>query len=404
MKEHLRKEDIYIMVSMPRRLFLLGCVILGIIGCTGKDSAKKSNGVKIGLIGPLSGGSAPLGLSFRNGVQMATEEINISGGILGEKIELLIRDDEAKNEKGALIIQELLDKEKVNLVIGPINTGVADAATKYSNRRKIPHFISVSSGAKVNELFSEFPANYVFRFAVSDEIQSAMIVKEAIGKRKFKKPAILCDDTNFGQAGRERLEKELAAFKIVPVFIGKFKLKDTDMTAQLQRAKAASADVILAYGLGAEMAAVSNSMEKIGWKVPIIGAWTLSMPNYVTNAKANAEGTSMPMSFMEAATRSAKEKSFLESYYKRFNEKPIPSALAAVQSYDAIYLFKQAVEQAQSLDGTKVKLALQNLEKPFVGVTGTYNKPYTATDHEALKVEHLRMGVIRGGVVVPAYD
>jgi branched-chain amino acid transport system substrate-binding protein len=389
------------MLTLSRRLFFLSFLILGLTACTGKNSGGEKEQVKIGLIGPLSGGSAPLGLSFKNGVQMAVDEINSGGGILGKKIDLLVRDDEAKNEKGALIIQELLDKEGVSMVIGPINTGVADAATKYSNRRKVPHFISVSSGAKVNELFSEFPDNYVFRFAVSDEIQSTIIVKEAITNRKFKKPAILCDDTNFGQAGRERLEKHLAKANVAPVFIGKFKLKDTDMTAQLQQAKAAGADVILAYGLGAEMAAVSNSMEKIGWKVPIVGAWTLSMPNYVINAKNNAEGTSMPMSFIEAATHTDKEKNFLESYYKKFNEKPIPSALAAVQSYDAVYLFKQAVEQAQSFEGAKVKAALENLEKPFIGVTGTYNKPYSTADHEALKEEHLKVGTIKGGVVVP---
>ncbi len=376
---------------------LLGLVFGALLSCT----AKNSNELKIGVMGPMTGGTAPLGISFRNGVQLAADEINASGGLLGKKIALVVRDDESKNEKGAQIVQELLDKEKVSMIVGPVNTGVADASTKYSNQRKVPHFISVSAGAKVNELFAEFPENYVFRFAVSDEIQSSVIAHQAISVRKYKRPAILCDDTNFGQAGRERLEKRLNLLGVKPVYVGKFKLKDTDMTAQLQQAKAAKADVLLAYGLGPEMASVSNSMEKIGWKVPLIGSWTLSMPNYISNAKANAEGASMPMSFIEHGKHSEKERKFLEAYYQKFNEKPIPSALSAVQSYDVIYLFKQAVEQAQSLEGPKVKSALENLDQPFVGVTGTYKKPYSAVDHEALKEEHLQVGVIKGGVVVP---
>jgi branched-chain amino acid transport system substrate-binding protein len=357
--------------------------------------------IKFGVYGAMSGGASPLALSMRKGIELAVEEINSKGGILGNQIQLVIRDDEAKNEKGAPIVQEFADREKVVAIFGPTNTGVADASTKYTNKRKIPQMISVAAGAKVNEYFKETKDNYIFRVAASDDVQSKVIVTEAIKARKFKKPAILCDDTNFGQAGRERLEKNLEAFGVKPVYVGKFKIKDTDMSAQLQEAKSKGSDVILGYGIGPEMAAVSNSMERIGWKVPLIGAWTLSSANYINNAGKNAEGSSMPQSFIEHSKHSPLQENFLKTYWKKYNEKPIAAAIPAVQAYDSVYLMKAAIEQAQSLEGPKIKNALEDLKTPHKGLIMNYNKPFSNSDHDALKAEHIRVGVIKNSIVVP---
>lgn len=79
-----------------------------------------------------------MGVSMRNGVQVAIDEINAAGGVLGKKISMVDRDDEAKNERGGQIMLEFLDKEKVVAVLGPINTGVADASTQYPNSKKFP--------------------------------------------------------------------------------------------------------------------------------------------------------------------------------------------------------------------------------------------------------------------------
>lgn len=357
--------------------------------------------IKIGVYGPFSGGSAPMGLSMRNGVRLAVIEINTAGGVLGRKIELVERDDEAKNERGGQIMQELLFKEDVSGILGPVNTGVADASTKYSNERKIPQIINVSAGAKVNDLFATNPDNYIFRIAANDYVQSEMIVREAMQKRKFKKPALLCDDTNYGQGGRAKLEAALAKRGIKPVSVGKFKLKDTDMTAQLQEAKSAGADVLLVYGIGPELAAVANNLEKIAWKVPIVGGWTLSMSNFINNAGKNGNGAIMPQTFIENGMKSSKGSKFIAAYKATYKEQNIPVAVAAAQGYDSMYLMKMAIEQAGSTDGPKVKAALENFKKGYTGVTGTYKKPFSATDHEAIHEVNIIMGVVKDGVVVP---
>lgn len=383
---------------MKLGVFLTSLVLLSLLACT-----KKSDEIKIGVYGPYSGGSAPMGLSMRNGVQIAIDEINASGGILGKKVVMVDRDDEAKNERGGQIMQEFLDKEKVVAVLGPINTGVADASTQYPNQKKVPQIINVSAGAKVNELFASNPENYVFRIAANDDIQSKVIVGEAL-KRGYKKPALLCDDTNYGQNGREKMEQALAAANVKPVYVGKFKIKDTDMSAQLQEAKAAKADVILAYGIGPELAAVSSSMVRLGWKPEMIGSWTLSMSNYITNAGKNGDGTKMPQTFIEAAATTDKQKKFIEDYKKRFNESPITSAVSAAQGYDSMYFLKLAIDQAGSTDGKKIKEALENLNGTYEGITGSYTKPFSATDHEAIKEANVMLGMVKDGTVIKATD
>lgn len=381
----------------PTLATLVFVAVAAASGCTKKA---QDDQIKIGVFGPFTGGSAPMGLSMRNGVQIAIDQINASGGVLGKKFVMIDRDDEAKNERGGQIMQEFIDKEKVIAVLGPINTGVANASSRYANERKVPMIINVSAGAKVNELFAEFPENYVFHFVANDDVQADMIVTEAITNGKFKKPALLCDDTNYGQNGREKMEAVLSKKGVKPVYIGKFKIKDTDMTAQLQQAKAAGADVVLAYGIGPELAAVSNSMERIGYKVPMIASWTAAMSNYVNNASKNGNGTMMPQTFIEDAPKTETGKAFLTNYRAKFNEKPIASAVSAGQGYDSMMVLKAAIEQAGSLEGPKIKGALEDLAAPYEGVTGKYTKPFSKTDHEAIKSANVEMGFVKDGAVI----
>ncbi|MGZ6070021.1 MAG: ABC transporter substrate-binding protein [Myxococcaceae bacterium] len=356
--------------------------------------------IKVGVYGPYTGGSAGMGVSMRNGVEQAADEINAKGGIMGQKVVLVKRDDEAKNERGAQIMQEFLDKEKVVAVLGPINTGVADNSTRYANERKVSVIINASAGAKVNEYFAQSPENYIFRIAAADPLQTELSVKEAIDVRKHTKPAVLCDDTNYGQGGRAKLEAALAKRNVKAVYTGKFKIKDTDMTPQVQEAKAAGADVLLVWGIGPELAAVANSLDRVGWKVDMIGGWTLSMAAFINNAGKNGNGATTPLTFIEGTPGSPKAVAFVNEYHKKFNENPIAVAVAAAQGYDSLYLLKQAIEQAKSTDGDKIRLALESLQQPFTGVTGTYNKPFDSKNHEAVTAEQMKMGVVKDGTVV----
>ncbi|KXU90202.1 amino acid ABC transporter substrate-binding protein [Caballeronia megalochromosomata] len=367
--------------------------------------AHAADPIKIGVDGPFTGGSSSMGVSMRDGVRLATAEINKSGGVLGRQLVLVERDDEAKNERGVQIAQELINKEKVVAVVGYINTGVALASQRFFQEAKIPVFNNVATGTVVTKQFDDQSDNYVFRNAAADRIQAPMIVEEAVTKRGFKKVAILADSTNYGQLGREDLEKALAAKGVKPVAVEKFNIKDVDMTAQLLKAKEAGAEAVLTYGIGPELAQIANGMAKLGWKVPLIGSWTLSMANYIDNAGANGEGARMPQTFIQEAN-TPKRKAFIDAYVKEFKPKSdrIDSPVSAAQGYDSVYLLAAAIKQAGTTDGPKVKEALENLNTKVEGVVMVYDKPFTKADHEAITPNVPVIGEVKSGRVIYAYD
>jgi branched-chain amino acid transport system substrate-binding protein len=365
-------------------------------------TAMAADPIKIGVSGPFTGGSAPMGVSMRDGVRLAAAEINAKGGVLGRKIELVERDDEAKNERGVQVAQELINKEHVVATVGYINTGVALASQRFYQQAKIPVMNNVATGSIVTKQFANQPENYVFRNSANDTIQSAMIGEE-VTRRGFKKPAILADSTNYGQLGREDLEKVLEKKSLKPVAVEKYNIGDVDMTAQLLRAKQAGADVVLTYGIGPELAQIANGMQKLGWKVPIIGSWTLAMANFVDNAGANGNGARMPQTFIQNPD-TPKRKAFIDAYIKAYNPPGgrMPSAVSAAQGYDSVYLLAAAIQQAGSTEGPKIAAALENLKTPVEGVVATYNKPYSKTDHEAINFDNTKFGEVQNGRVVLA--
>ena len=360
--------------------------------------------IRIAVTGPYTSGSSPMGLSMLAGVRMAANEVNQGGGLFGRQIELIERDDKSDPETGKQIIQELIEKDKVVAALGFANTGVALAAQRLYQNAKIPVINNVATGAKITGQFQppEFPENYVFRNSASDSIQSQMIVREAVEKRNFKKVAIFHDTTAYGEQGREQLLEQLDKRNIKPVAIESFKLGTTNLSDALKRAKEAGAEAILTYAIGPELAIIANGRAKLGWNPPMIGSWPLSLPNFIDAAGKNGEGARMPQTFIEEANNSRRT-SFILAYHHANKTKQIPSAVSAAQGYDSFLLLIGAMIQAKSVEGQKVRQALENLEKPVYGVITTYDRPFSASDHEALTQNMLVMGEIKQGRIGYAY-
>ncbi len=357
--------------------------------------------IKVGVIGPFTGGSSSMGVSMRDGVRLATQEINAAGGINGNKIVLVERDDEAKNERGVQISQELINNEKVIAALGYINTGVALASQRFFQDAKIPVINNVATGSLITNQFPNAPENYIVRTSAADNIQAPMIAKEAVEKRGLKKVAILADSTNYGQLGREDMEKALKTYGVTPVATEKFNIGDVDMTSQLLKAKNAGADVILTYAIGPELAQIANGMAKLGWKKPIIGSWTLSMASFIDTSGKNGNGATMPETFIQQPATTPKRKAFVDAYLKEFKPKNgvIASPVSAAQGYDSVYILAAAIKQAGGTEGPKILGALENLNAPINGVVMTYNKPFSKTNHEAIAAKDVVMGVVENGRV-----
>ncbi|HTF99007.1 MAG TPA: ABC transporter substrate-binding protein [Nitrospirota bacterium] len=382
--------------------------------------------IKVALTGPYSGGSAPMGVSARDGSKLAINEINATGGIqVGDKkmkIEVIERDDEAKNERGALIAQELASMSDLSGVIGTVNTGVAMAGDRSLQEKGITKIICPAAGSMSMMQWADRPATAdkpafsgpkdlsIFRFAADDAIQAAMVVEEAIN-RKYTKVAVLFDSTNYGVSGRDDMlnQIKIQGNKLDVVALDKFNIGDKDMTAQLVKAKSAGAQAILIWGIGPELAAVANGMAKLGMKEPLIGGWTLSMSNYIDNAGPNGNGTLMPQTFIEEPI-TPRAKKFIEDYHKAYNVKRIPSPVSAAQGYDAVLIFAAAVKQAKSTDTHKIKEALEDLKEPVQGVIALWRKPYSKWNpanvdtHEAFRRNQVVMGMVKDGRVVFGND
>ena len=367
------------------------------------SGAMAADPIKIGLSGPFTGGSSPMGISMRDAIRLAVSEINSSGGVLGRQLQLVERDDEAKNERGAQMVQELIFKEHVVAGLGIINTGVMLASMRFYQEAKIPVITPGPTGTVVTKQFAppEHPDNYVFRVSLPDSIQADMIAEEAINVRQYKKVAILADSTNYGQLGKDDMTAALAKRNVKPVVVEKFNVGDVDMTPQLLKAKAAGAEAILTYAVGPELAQLALGTRKLNWKVPLIGSHTLSMPNFIETAGASAEGAIFPQTFLADGT--PKRMAFLDSYKKTYKVERIPGVGWAAPGYDTVYLLAAAIKQAGSTEGPKIREALENLKGPIPGLLMTYDKPFTHDNHELFNDSSKAVMVtIRNGELVKA--
>lgn len=376
--------------------------------------------IKIALTGPFSGGSAPMGVSTRDGAKLAIQEINAAGGVSfgGKKhlIDIVERDDEAKNERGALVAQEIASMDDVVAVVGTANTGVVLAGDKFYQQAKKPRIISVAAGsAAMGQWVKEgnvVPKGelYAFRFSANDGVQSETILEEAIKKRGLKKVAILADDTNYGVSGREDLLSRIKGMPGVEVVaVEKFSIGSKDMTAQLLKAKTSGAQGLFVVGIGPELAAIATGMNKLAFKVPMLGSWTLSMGNFLDNAGPAANGALMPQTFIQEPF-TPRAKAFISSYQAAYKVDRIPSPVSAAQGYDAVKILAAAIEQAGSTNGKAIKDALENLQKPVEGAIAKWNKPYSTWDpahpetHEAFRKERVVVGLAKDGRVTFAHD
>ena len=402
-----RRAILPLLVSVPLALALPASA-----QAPGTAAARAANGfgerapLRVGVSGPFSGPSAPMGLSMRDGIRIAAAEINAGGGLLGRRVELVERDDEASNELGAQIVREFVNRERVVAGLGIVNTGVALASQRHYQTARIPVITSVATGTLITRQFQppEFPENYVFRVSANDTLQAEVIVDEAVSRRGFRRLAILHDATNYGILGSADLAATLRAQGIEPVAIERFQLRQTDMRPQLEHARAAGAQAVLTYGIGPELAHIANGMARMDWRVPIIGSWTLAMSNFIEIAGRNAEGARMPQTFIQAP-RTTKQRAFMEAWREATDTARIPVPPAAAQGYDSMLLLAAAIRQAGSLEGARIRDALENLEAPVEGVVMTYHRPFSTDNHETLRsAQQIHLGEIRDGEVVFARE
>jgi branched-chain amino acid transport system substrate-binding protein len=397
-------------MRIRQSLFFLAVLVAALFS----SAALADDVVKIAITGPFSGGSAPMGVSMRDGAKLAVSRINRSGGIQisGKKmkIEVIERDDEGRNDRGALVAQEIASMQDISAVIGTVNTGVAVAGDRYYVEKGIVKIITPAAGSLSMTQWSRAGAVDlpIFRFAAHDGIQALMVVEQAIDLGA-NNVAIFHDDTSYGVSGRDDLLLQIRrqGEKLNVVAMEKFSIGDREMTDRLIKAKIAGAEAILIWGIGPELAAVASSMKKLGYNVPMIGGWTLSMSNFIDTAGPAGNGALMPQTFIEDQTI-ARARPFIRAYHKAYGVSKIPSPVSAAQGYDAVLLLARAIREAGSLQPSKIRASLENLNGVVKGVITDWKKPWSKwspeneESHEAFRRTSTVMGKVLNGRVVLA--
>ena len=390
------------MITTHGRRALLLCAI-SLIPALAFAQADDSTPIRIGVSGPFTGGSSPMGESMRNGIRIAVEEINNIGGVNGRKIELVERDDQASNELGAKIADELTQM-KVVATVGIVNTGVGLASIDAYQKAKIPLLIAVSTGTSLTRKYAPPAAseNFIFRISPTLDLEANVVVAD-LKRKGVQSVSILADTTAYGDAGLKAFQEQARAAGMDVAAEERFKIGDQDMSAQVKRAKASGAQALVVWGIGPELAAIARNKDALGWKAPMLGSWTFSMRNFIDLSGKAGEGAMMPQTFIQDFGSSSKN-SFLLAYKRAFKVDRIPSPMSAAQGYDGMHLLYLALRQANSTDGTKIKDALENLKSRYQGVITSYNKPFSKEDHDAITQNMLIMGVVANGRVDFAYS
>lgn len=349
--------------------------------------------IRIGLIFPLTGGSAGMGNSALVGAQVAADEINQVGGYLGRKIELVVRNDEANNDIGLKHAEELVQKEKVTATIGFCNSGVALKALDVFQSHRHILIVPCATGTPIT---ARYPAasSYIFRTSARDDLQTQFLVDEIV-KRGLTKVALLVDSSGYGNAGLKDLEAALARAGLKPQAVVRFPVGVRSLESEIKQLKASGADALIGWTVGPESGVIAASRAAVGWNVDHFGPWGLSHASALEASQGKVEGslmvqTVLPNIYME------RNSAFLRSYLKVRKEHPIGSMMSAAQTYDSVHLLIRAMfESKGDLSGPGLKKALENLYRPYRGVVTTYDQPFSDKDHDAISDNMLWLGTWR---------
>ncbi len=371
--------------SLNRRAVLAGASAIALtLSVTASLAAEP---IKIGLVTALSGQSALAGEALTRGMTIAIDEINAKGGLLGGRmIELVRRDDEGNPAKGVTAARELIYREKVAVLFGGLDTPVSMAMVPLVNSEKIPFMGPWAAGTGITK--NDGNPNFAFRVSAVDEIVDIGMLDYAQKTFKSAKPGMILVNNAWGESNEIGLKAALDAKGMKAVAVEKFEANDVDVTPQLTRLRAAGADVLFMVGNVGPSAQVVKSMDRMGWKVPIVSHWGPAGGRFTELAGPNGKdvhfvqtysffGKLSPVGERVVAALKAKYPSI-----KGLDD--ITPAVGVANAYDGMNLAALAIAAAGSTDGDAVRQGFYKIGK-YEGLIKTYDKPFSPKAHDALK-------------------
>jgi len=337
---------------------LLSATFLMTSGCNKSNNDE----ILIGQFGSLTGTEATFGISSDNGLKLAVEEINSTGGVLGKKIKLITYDDQGKPSEAATVVQKLINKDKVVAVIGEVASSRSKAGAPICQNNKIPMITPASTNPEVTAI-----GDYIFRVCFIDPFQATVLSKFATNTLKVKKIAILKDVKNAYSTGlSDFFEKEFTRMGGEIVEVQSFSNGDKDFKAQLTAIKSKNPEAIFIPAYYTDVNLISIQAREVGITVPLLGSdgWESEK---LTEGKAKdaLEGCYFS-THVSTENPDPNIQNFIKKYKAKYND--MPDAMSFL-SYDAGMIMFDAIKRAGSVDPAKIRDEIAKT-KDYAGVTG----------------------------------
>jgi len=347
--------------------------------------------IKIGSFLAVTGGASFLGDPELKTLQMYIEEINAKGGVIGRQIELVHYDDGGSPKKSVNFAKRLIQKDKVDVIVGGSTSGSTLAVMPLVDRAQIP-FISLAGSVKIIS-----PVQYwTFKMPHTDAMAAAKIYGD-MKQRGITKIALISGSGGFGKSGRTQSLQLARQYGIEIVADESYGAKDTDMTAQLTKIRDTDAQAILNFGFGTGPAIVTKNVRQLGIELPLYQSHGVASKKFIELAGDAAEGVRLPAAALLVADQlpdSDPQKPVLLAYKKKFEAKYGPVSTFGGHAYDGLHIALEAIERAGSTDKAKVRDEIEKT-RGFIGTGGIYNM--SPRDHLGLSLKAFKMLEIKDG-------
>ena len=342
------------------RTAIAAVVLAGLsLGCSQGDAARDA--IRVGHVASLTGDTATFGQSADRGMQLAIEEINAGGGVLGRPLALITEDDRSITEEARTAAQKLLQRDRVVALLGEVASSRSLAAAPEAQRARIPMISPASTNPKVTEV-----GDYVFRTCFIDPFQGAVMARFAAQELGARRVAILLDykqDYSVGLADYfRRTFRELGGEIVADE---RYTSGDIEFRAQLTSVRAAKPDAIFVPGYYTEVGLIAKQARELGIDVPMLGGDGWDSQKTLEIGGAAVEGYYFSTHY-SADADSPKVQEFVKRYRESYGA--VPDAMAAL-GYDTAQILADALRRAGSPDGARLRDAIAGTHE-FDGVTG----------------------------------
>jgi branched-chain amino acid transport system substrate-binding protein len=326
-------------------------------------AAARADDIVIGEFGSMTGGTATFGTSTDEGVRLAADEINAAGGVLGDKIQVVVEDDQSKPEEAVTAVQKLITEDRVVALIGEVASSRTLAAAPIAQRAHIPLLSPASTNPRVTKV-----GNYIFRACFIDPFQGAAMANYAMNQLHFSKFAILYDVKNDYSVGLRQFFTDTVTKNGGQIVADEsYGEGDTDFKAVLTKIKAANPDAIYVPGYYTEVGLIARQARELGITVPLMGGDGWDSDKTYEIGRDAVNGCYFSNHYSPDEDR-PQVKAFVAAYKAKYNGKT-PDAMA-ILGYDAMKLMADAITRAGSTSGKKIRDALATTTN-FPGASGT---------------------------------